>query len=107
MEDTMGEICSTHGSNDKHHKDLSLSYEPTLAAQLPSKSPAFYVTRKFITVFIAAYHMSASGAKLVQPTYSKVFSVVSFLQVLLPKPFMGLPFLPCMLHVLSISSSFI
>ena len=70
--------------------------------QLVKKFPAFYETRRFITAFTSACHLSLFWARSTQnmpsiplpedpskyfpPTYAWIFQVVSFLQVSPPKP---------------------
>jgi hypothetical protein len=77
--------------------------------QLVKKFPAFYGTRRFITAFKFARHLSLSSARLIQsmppiplpedpsyyypPTYAWVFQMASFSQVSPPKACVLLP--PC------------
>jgi hypothetical protein len=43
-----------------------------IASQLVKKSPAFYGTRKFITVFAKAHHWPLSWARIIQSTISQL-----------------------------------
>ena len=85
-----------------------------LVLQLIKKFPAFYGTRKFITVLTSASHLSLPWASLIQfipphptswrsiliylPIYAWVFQVVAFLQVSPPKPCTRLSSHPYALH---------
>ena len=82
--------------------------------QLVKKFPAFYGTRKFITVLTSARHLSLYWTRLIQsmlphptswslswyypPIYAWVFQVVSFPRVPQPKPFMHLSSPPYVLY---------
>ena len=76
--------------------------EKLTGSQLVKKFPIFYGTRKFITAFTSARHLSLSSARSIQslpphPTeycphiYAWVFQVASFPQVSPPKSCIHLP----------------
>jgi hypothetical protein len=80
----------------------------------------FYGARRLITMFTRARHWSLSWTRCIQSTTShptslrsililssQVFRVVSSLQVFKPKFCMNFLFLPCVLHVTSVSPSLI
>jgi hypothetical protein len=55
-----------------------LLQKPTVT-QLVNKLPAFYGTRRFISMFTAARHRSLSWARCIQSTYSHPISLISVL----------------------------
>ena len=88
--------------------------EKRTAPQAVKKSPTFYATRKFFTVFTTAHHLSLWWARSIQsvspqatledpfqyyvPIYASVLQVTSFPKVSQPKPFMHLSCLPYLPH---------
>jgi hypothetical protein len=96
--------------------------EKLICSQLVTKFPAFSGTRRFITAYPRARHLSLSWArskqsmlpnplledpfKYYRPVYVRVFQVVSFPQVTPPKPCMNLFFFPYVPHTLPISVFF-
>jgi len=99
-------------------------FDKLIVAQLIKKIPAFYGTRRFITVFTSAHHWPLSWARWILSTPSCPISLssilisfhlrqglrrglVSSLQVLWPKFCINFPSLPYVLHSLPISSSLI
>ena len=92
--------------------------EKLTCPKLLKQFPAFYETRKFITAFTIARHLSPSWTRSIQSMspiwlledlfwyssiYAWVFQMVSFPQVSPLKPCMHLFSSPYMLHVLPIS----
>ena len=82
--------------------------------RLVKKFPAFYGTRRFITAFTSARHLSPSWASSIQsipphpyqyypPIYVWVYQVVSFPQVSPPKPSIRLSCPPYVLNAPPIS----
>jgi len=53
--------------------------EKPIVVQLDKKFPAFYVTRRFITVFTRAHHWSLLWARWIQSTLSHTISLKSIL----------------------------
>ena len=111
-------MCSTYLLNYSLHGAESFlrSY---LVLQLIKKFPAFYWTRRFITAFTSARHLSLSWGSSIQsvlplPTfwrsililssiYAWVFEVVSFSPVSLPKPCINLSSPPYGIHAPPVS----
>ena len=85
--------------------------EKPTGLQLVKKFPAFYGTRRFITTFTSARHLSLSWDSSIQskppliplPIYARVFQVVCFPQVSQPKPCIRLPSSLYVLHAPPIS----
>ena len=114
--------CSHHSISDITNKQIPLSKvlpEKLTGPQLVKKFLTFYGTRKFITAFTTAHHLSMSSARSINvhafPSHflkihcnavlihAWVFQMVSFTQISPPKPCMHLSCLPYMPHAPSIS----
>jgi hypothetical protein len=70
----------------RHHKIFTwwrwVLPERRIVSQIVKESPAFYRTRKFVTV--TAYHWSLSWARWIQSTASHPVSLTSIFRCLLP-----------------------
>ena len=91
--------------------------EKLTGSQLLKKFPAFYGTRRFITAFTSARHLSLPWVRSIQslpphptswrsycpPIYAWIFQVVSYSQVSPPKPWIHLSSPPYVLHAPPIS----